>query len=280
MTLRKALDDYLAARADLREKSRTDYCSVVERHLATWLDTPLRQITPDMVVARHRGIKRGIDRGTDANEGRTVKVTGDATANAAMRIVRLLWNHVAERVPDMPIAAGPLLADGDLGLAGRRRYRQIGIPAVGLGCRHGRPQLRRGLGTAAVAVEIVARTIRYCACPAAAMLTAAASAAAPRIFRMTSSPGPVSCRLKKFCHKGKRHARVPPGPEATNEICCCRLGRVNIQSAPCSVGRMGSVSTRRQSNAPKAARQRPTDTRTTEIPMASSRSPNTSGAKA
>jgi hypothetical protein len=45
-TLRQVLDDYLLARKDLRETSRGDYRAAVERHLAQWLDRPLREITP------------------------------------------------------------------------------------------------------------------------------------------------------------------------------------------------------------------------------------------
>jgi hypothetical protein len=53
VTLRSALDSYLAARKDLRPASIRGYRLGVERYLAAWLDRPLREITGDMVEERH-----------------------------------------------------------------------------------------------------------------------------------------------------------------------------------------------------------------------------------
>jgi hypothetical protein len=63
MTLGKTLDRYLEARKDLSPKSVAGYHSMVERHLAPWMDLPLREITGDTVEERHRAIKLGVDRG-------------------------------------------------------------------------------------------------------------------------------------------------------------------------------------------------------------------------
>jgi len=99
-TLRAALDDYLAARKDLAETSRVGYRGSIERFLPAWLDLPLRDITGDMVEDRHRAIKRETDRG--AGQAGTIKITGEASANATFRAFRAIWNFAAERDPDLP----------------------------------------------------------------------------------------------------------------------------------------------------------------------------------
>ncbi len=93
-TLRQALATYLAARKELRPRTRSDYSKFVERYLEAWLDKPLREITPDMVEARHEAIKQEIeDRKTSA------MAKGNSAANLTMRVLRLIWNHAAERMP-------------------------------------------------------------------------------------------------------------------------------------------------------------------------------------
>jgi integrase len=94
-TLRQVLADYLEARKSLREGSRLQYADYVERYLTAWLDRPVREITADMVEARHRAIAKEIAAG-ERNR------TGAATANLVMRILRLLWNFAADRIPDLP----------------------------------------------------------------------------------------------------------------------------------------------------------------------------------
>jgi hypothetical protein len=74
MTLKAALDSYLASRNDLRPASIHAY-RMVERTLASWLDWPLRTITPDAVEKRHREL------GTK---------TGGHTANATIRTLRVI----------------------------------------------------------------------------------------------------------------------------------------------------------------------------------------------
>ena len=57
VTLRSALDDYLAARKDnLRPASVKLYRLAIEQHLAAWADRPLAEITSDAVEERHRAI--------------------------------------------------------------------------------------------------------------------------------------------------------------------------------------------------------------------------------
>jgi integrase len=87
LSLRSALEDYLAARKDLAKASVRMYRQV-ERTLEPWLDLPLAQISGDMVEARHRSLA--------AIGNRT------STANFTMRTFGILWNFAAERHPDLP----------------------------------------------------------------------------------------------------------------------------------------------------------------------------------
>lgn len=106
MTLRTTLDTYLVARKGLRPKSVKDYREGVERHLAPWLDRPLREITAEMVEARHAAIKHTIEqRKADTHlTGAPPDLShrGAATANGVFRTFRLLWNWAVERDPELP----------------------------------------------------------------------------------------------------------------------------------------------------------------------------------
>jgi integrase len=88
-TLQAALDDYIAARPNLRPASISLYRQV-ERVLAPWLNRDLKAITPEMVEDRHRAIAKEI---------------GTATANLAMRVLRIVWNFAADRttLPPNPV---------------------------------------------------------------------------------------------------------------------------------------------------------------------------------
>src|SRR6516164_6981813 len=128
-TLRQALDDYLKARKDLRPLSRRVYRSTVEGHLSAWLDQPLSSITREAVEARHCAVADEVEARCaaegerhaalwakraeaaaskgwmDAAANHRARATtalsrtrsGHAAANAAMKILRTLWNYVAER---------------------------------------------------------------------------------------------------------------------------------------------------------------------------------------
>ena len=96
-TLRQALEAYLLASPDLRQRSAIEYRRAVERHLEPWLDRPLRELTREMVEERHREIAEHVGRGGRYN--------GKATANGAMRALRVLWNYAAARteLPPNPV---------------------------------------------------------------------------------------------------------------------------------------------------------------------------------
>ena len=93
-TLRSTLDSYLGARKDLRPASIKAYRAGVERYLEAWLDWPLRDITSEMVEARHSEIAAEIGKGK--------RYKGTTTANATMRALRAVWNFAADRTPDLP----------------------------------------------------------------------------------------------------------------------------------------------------------------------------------
>ena len=95
-TLQQVLDDYLAARRELRPRSNEEYRRSVQRHLAGWLNRPLGDITPDMVEERHRAVAEQV---ADASGGR---YSGSATANAALRSLGILWSFEARRDPTLP----------------------------------------------------------------------------------------------------------------------------------------------------------------------------------
>lgn len=94
LTLRGALNAYIAGRPGLRPKSVAHYRASIEQYLTSWLDRPLRDIEPEMIEARHREIAAEV-----AGAGR---FSGAATANGAMRAFRVLWNFAADREPSLP----------------------------------------------------------------------------------------------------------------------------------------------------------------------------------
>jgi integrase len=99
-TLRETFDAYLLAREPgtvraLRPASVALYRFAIEKTLTDWLDRPLREITGDMVEARHRAIAASISKKGDGNDG-------IVSANVAMRTFRTLYNFAAERTPDLP----------------------------------------------------------------------------------------------------------------------------------------------------------------------------------
>ena len=102
VTVTAVLDDYLAANSNLSAKSISDYRNTASRHLASWLNLPLREITPEMVERRFRAITDEIASRLKAGKIKGgVAVDGRTSANNALRLFRALWNHQAERDPDL-----------------------------------------------------------------------------------------------------------------------------------------------------------------------------------
>lgn len=103
ITVAGVLEDYLAASPNLSERSRKIYRSLAQRHLSAWLDRPLRTINGDDVEQRYRAILQEVTATRAAGRSRGgVNVRGAASANAALRLIRSLWNFQAERDADLP----------------------------------------------------------------------------------------------------------------------------------------------------------------------------------
>ena len=84
-TLADALQRYLAGR-QLSANTRSSYANLIGNHLSSWLKLPIDAITVEMVEERHTELAEKV---------------GAATANGAMRTLRLLWNSVLEKRPDL-----------------------------------------------------------------------------------------------------------------------------------------------------------------------------------
>ena len=100
-TLRRALDEYILARPDLRPNSVSHYRQTIEGNLGDWMERTMRLITPDEVEIRHREIQVKV-----ASRRKTrpqfVSAVGGHSANMSIRLFGMLWNFVAERDPTMP----------------------------------------------------------------------------------------------------------------------------------------------------------------------------------
>jgi hypothetical protein len=92
-TLRDGLEAYLKTNKQLRPRTREEYRRSMVRHLAIWLDHPLRELTRDQVAERYDTICRA---------------AGPAAANNAMRALRLIWNDQLDRGSTLP--ANPVRA--------------------------------------------------------------------------------------------------------------------------------------------------------------------------
>jgi integrase len=137
-TLQKVLDDYIVDQDKLRPRSVDAYKYSLKHYLRDWLDKPLRDITYQKVKARHREIPKEIEArqraaaakaaaqyrarakraATEEERARCLALaknaeerkvrSGLASANAAMRAVRVLWNFARTELeldlPDNPVA--------------------------------------------------------------------------------------------------------------------------------------------------------------------------------
>jgi integrase len=113
MTLRAAHATYVAS-PRLRAASKTNY-GYIAHYLPDWLDLPLRNITPEMVEARHASIQSDI-----AARGR---YNGQVAANFIMVALRAIWNFTAEREPNMP--ANPVARLRRRWFPAQRRTRMV-----------------------------------------------------------------------------------------------------------------------------------------------------------
>ena len=77
MSLRHVLGEYIKDSNSIKESTARDYKTILEEVLGDWMDKPMRDITEERVLTRHR---RHGDR-------------SHARANAAMRVLRAIWNY-------------------------------------------------------------------------------------------------------------------------------------------------------------------------------------------
>ena len=101
-TLRHVLDRYLADHPRLAERSQRGYRRSVERWLSDWLDVPLRDVNRESVEQRFRKIQATVAKRSNGDGANRSSEPGAASANGAMRTLRVLWNYAAHSVPDLP----------------------------------------------------------------------------------------------------------------------------------------------------------------------------------
>jgi integrase len=106
-TVREALEQYLR-NPKLAERTKHEYRGRAERHLADWLDMPIAAITPNMAEARFLAITGEVEARRAAGGSRGgFNVTGAATANGALSILRTLWRDQKKRVAEMQTLLDP-----------------------------------------------------------------------------------------------------------------------------------------------------------------------------
>jgi Arm DNA-binding domain len=104
VTLQKVFADYLVDNPNLRPASVRNYRAYL-RHLEDWMDQPIKTIDRDAVERRHRQIAKEV-------AGRGRGSIGAGSANSAMRVLRILWNHAADHperygvIPANPVRLG------------------------------------------------------------------------------------------------------------------------------------------------------------------------------
>jgi integrase len=95
ITLNEVLEEFLASRKNLSERTRYDYRRIVKTYLWDWADKPIASISKDMVEKRHTQIATGFQIPSDKAEGGWKKATSEAQANYSMRCLRALINFAA-----------------------------------------------------------------------------------------------------------------------------------------------------------------------------------------
>jgi len=89
LTLRAVYEEFKSSRS-LRPRTIQTYDENINRCLPDWLDKPLTSITKDMVEKRHKALSN--------KNGKRGK--GEATANQAMRLLRVVYNYAIATYED------------------------------------------------------------------------------------------------------------------------------------------------------------------------------------
>lgn len=92
MTLQHALDDHLD-KSGLRPKTQKTYAELINTHLNDWLGLRLGDITPEMVVTRHRDIVAKL---------RANGKDGAALANTCIRALSAVYGNAASQDATLP----------------------------------------------------------------------------------------------------------------------------------------------------------------------------------
>lgn len=131
ITLQEALDSYITNKRKkttgqpLREKTKKEYRALVERHLKAWLNQPLRGISAEMVLEKHAAIKKSVDLGPKTNAQRSVKFTGNSTANGVMVALKAVWNFYRNPGRISDLGDNPVRALDNSSFASKRRTRLV-----------------------------------------------------------------------------------------------------------------------------------------------------------
>ena len=111
LTLQKALDEMIADRTDLRQRSILSYRNPIQRYLCDWLQRPLYQISGQDVVTRFAEIESGKNLNTRKDGGKFAAKSpdgkrqrklngGPASAKSTMTALRAVWQYAAWRHQD------------------------------------------------------------------------------------------------------------------------------------------------------------------------------------
>jgi integrase len=110
LSLRGAFDKFFAARPNLSPRTKSDYVRTLELYLRDWAAEPLRDISRQAVLLRHRRI-------SDEH--------GPVAANYAMRHLRSIYNFVAATHEDYPANPVGILTQARTWAPERRRRRLV-----------------------------------------------------------------------------------------------------------------------------------------------------------
>jgi len=99
LTLEAAFDEYLKVRGNnLKTATLQKYRQLLDRQLGDWKQKPIRSITEDMVLAKHRSM---ISSKTVVEHGRLIeRRRGDALANLTLRLLNAVLNYSRRKHKD------------------------------------------------------------------------------------------------------------------------------------------------------------------------------------
>jgi integrase len=111
MTLDAAFKEYVKSKRlqgePIKENTIKDYEGVMRRNFGDWLETPLKDITQDMVFERHLKIRADIaERHKDDRNNHN---RGEAHANGSMRVFRAIYNFALETFPNVGLPPNPVI---------------------------------------------------------------------------------------------------------------------------------------------------------------------------